>query len=343
MSARLYVFAVLFIAFSAVAAAGPQQPASEQPSADKFAEMLGPDDGAAFAILFGGNIRGILELCDCSNPRGGLARRVGYVEGFKKRFPKTPALQVEAGNFFTDAADFKGEMTPAGLLQNEQVIRAFSRWKFDAINLARADIPYTSRLFDTESIKERLTSIPAIKNIVSANTVLDLTPLRPAPYILKELRGPRIKGKLRIAFVGLTEPQRMSEGSDSRVSDPLLAAHRVVPEARSKCDVLVIIAHVEHETAVKLAEQNPSADLIIAGNCAGLFQPRTSGKTLVVCAAPGNTYEGDVRGYVSKSGEISFKVRSTELNASVPSDPEAVAYVENARQELFRIKSPGPR
>ncbi|HEU4388676.1 MAG TPA: hypothetical protein VFV34_12820 [Blastocatellia bacterium] len=338
---RSYLLVFFLVVFSPAAGAGPQQPAADHPSTAGFGEILGPDDGAAFAILFGGNLRGVLELCDCNNPRGGLARRVGYVEGFKKKFPKTPVLQVEAGNFLTDATDYKGQMTPATLLQNEQVIQAISRWKFDAINLARTDIPYASTLFRTEGIKERLTSIPAIKDITSANTVLDDTPFRPAPYVLKEIRGPRIKGKLRIAFVGLTEPQRMSEGMDSRVSDPLLAAHRVVPEARTKSDVLIIVAHVEHETAMKLAEQNPAADLIIAGNCAGLYQPRTAGKTLVVCAAPGNTHQGDVRAYISKSGEISFAFRSAELNAGVPADPEALAYVENARQQLVKLKSPG--
>ena len=38
--------------------------------------------GAALAILFGANMRGNLEVCDCKYPRGGLARRVGYVEAF---------------------------------------------------------------------------------------------------------------------------------------------------------------------------------------------------------------------------------------------------------------------
>jgi 2',3'-cyclic-nucleotide 2'-phosphodiesterase (5'-nucleotidase family) len=332
---------LLIFVLTSIASAGPQQSLPQSSSPDSFVEALGPDDGAAFAILFGGNIRGVLDLCDCNNPRGGLARHVGYVEGFKKHFPKTPVLQVESGNFFTEATDFKGQMPPAAILQNEQVIRALSRWKFDAINLARPDVNYASRLFGTDGITQRLASIPAIKNIISANTVLDDTPLRPAPYIVKELRGPRIKGKLRVGFVGLAEPLRMSEGSDARVSDPLLAAHRVVAEARAKCDLLVLVAHVEHETALRLAEQNPAAGLIIAGDCGGLFQPRTVGKSLVVCAAPGNTHEGDVRAYISKSGEFSLKFRAIELNASVPADPDALAYVEKAREELARLKSSG--
>lgn len=63
-------------------------------------ERLGTDDGAALAILFGANMRGNLELCDCNYPRGGLSRRVGYVEAFKKKFKDTPVIQVEGGFFF---------------------------------------------------------------------------------------------------------------------------------------------------------------------------------------------------------------------------------------------------
>src|SRR6266404_7585581 len=80
-------------------------------------ERLGTDDGAALAILFGANMRGNLDLCDCNYPRGGLARRVGYVEAFKKKFKETPVIQVEGGFFLYGGSD----------LQSEQIAIAYSR------------------------------------------------------------------------------------------------------------------------------------------------------------------------------------------------------------------------
>ena len=38
--------------------------AAQEPAKDAFDQRLGADDGAALAILFGANMRGILETCD---------------------------------------------------------------------------------------------------------------------------------------------------------------------------------------------------------------------------------------------------------------------------------------
>jgi len=38
--------------------------AAQEPAKDAFDQRLGADDGAALAILFGANMRGVLETCD---------------------------------------------------------------------------------------------------------------------------------------------------------------------------------------------------------------------------------------------------------------------------------------
>jgi len=38
--------------------------AAQEPAKDTFDQRLGADDGAALAILFGANMRGVLETCD---------------------------------------------------------------------------------------------------------------------------------------------------------------------------------------------------------------------------------------------------------------------------------------
>src|SRR5689334_16334316 len=122
---------ILFASLLAVglsAAAFTQTPAQATPAAT-FEERLGPDEGAALAILFGANMGGNLDLCDCNFPRGGLARRVGYVEGFKKKFKEIPVVQVEAGQFW-----YNSEVaSPVVLAQNDYVARAYSRWGIDII------------------------------------------------------------------------------------------------------------------------------------------------------------------------------------------------------------------
>lgn len=300
-----------------------------------FDERLGPDDGAALAILFGANMRGNLDLCDCSHPRGGLARRVGYAEGFKRRFKDTPVIEVEAGFFLYDSA----VDTPAVILQNEQVARAYSRWPIDVINLGRFDLIFAGRLLARERYDSRAASLSMIKNLISANGVFGKEVIAPRPYIIKEVSGPRIKGRqnrIRAGFVGLAEPIKPAEGRDQTVRDIFETARSVVPQARKECDLLVIVAHCELKTAIKLAEENPQADIVIAGNADGLYKPRQVGNTLVVFAAPGNIQQGDLRVYMSDDGSMRFKFMATDLDASVPADPQAAAFAEAARLERQR-------
>ena len=177
-----------------------------------FEQRLGADDGAAMAILFGANMRGLLDLCDCNYPRGGLGRRIGYVEGFKKKFKQTPVLHVEAGFFLADSATY----TPAVMLQNEQVVRALGRWNVDVINFGRFDLLYAQKLLVREGLDERAAELPAIKNLITANGVFGPEVAAPAPYIIKEVRGPRIRNKskrLRVGLLGLAEPHQTCRGA----------------------------------------------------------------------------------------------------------------------------------
>ncbi|HKP87376.1 MAG TPA: hypothetical protein VJZ26_14825 [Blastocatellia bacterium] len=335
---RRTISAILLMAFLFIGAMAqsPSPKISEQPAT--LDERLGADDGAALAILISANLRGNLNLCDCNHPRGGLARRIGYLEAFKKKFKETALLQVESGAFWynTMAQD------RVTMLQNDLVTAAYSRWPMDVINLGRFDLPYAQKLFGREGFAERARRWPMIKNIISANGIFDGKEGAPPPYIIKQVTGPRIKGKkntLRVGFIGLAEPLATSGGMmDATVTNMFETARRVTLRARKECDLLVIVAHSELEGAMRLARENPEADVVIAGNAEAVFKPRQVANTLVVSAAPGNTQQGDLRVYFDKDGRASFKYISTDLDAAVPADPDAAAFVQTANQELERAR-----
>lgn len=312
--------------------ATPAQPAT-------LDERLGPDDGAALAILVGGNMRGNMGMCDCSIPRGGLARRIGFVEAFKKKFKDTPILQVEAGFLWYNSAGYP----PAAVLQNELMAKAYSRWPVDVINLGRHDIVFAQRMLAKEGLAERMNALPMLKNVISANGIFysDATP--PPAYTVKEVKGPRIKGaknSLRIGFIGLAQPIKPAEGRDGTVKDMYETAKSIIPQARKECDVLIVVAHAELGVAVRIAEENPQVDVVIAGNPRSYVNPRQVGNAYVVCAAPGNTQHGSLLLYANGEGRITYKYNSVGLDEVVPADPEAAAFAEKSRQELelFRQK-----
>jgi 2',3'-cyclic-nucleotide 2'-phosphodiesterase (5'-nucleotidase family) len=326
------------LAIGCLSVSGATQTEEPKPGQNTLSldERLGTDDGAALAILFGANIRGNLDVCDCNYPRGGLARRVGYIEAFKKKFKETPVVEVEGGVVFFGSMGY-----PAADLRNEQAARAFSRFTPDVINLGREDLPYAQKLLARDGLNERIQKLPMLKNLISANGVFGPGAVPPPPYVIKEIGGPRIYGgkkKLKIGFVGVAAPTNPGGGIiDATVTNMFETTTRAVLKARKECDVLVIVAHCDLASALRLASENLEADVVIAADSGGIYNPRRVGNTLVVSAAPGNVQEGDLRLYFEKDGQISYKFRSTDLDVLVPVDPAAAAFAEAARAERNSI------
>lgn len=339
MLKKIISVALITASLLVVSAARAQYPRFVPGDGATFDERLGPDDGAALAILFTSDLRGNLDSCECSAPRGGLARRVGYVEGFKKKFKDTRVINVETGDLFYNSVGFPSQV----LLQNEQVARAFSRFQLDVVNPSRTDLIYAQKLLAREGIQQREAEMPVIKNIISANARLGSNMAMPAPYLIKEISGPRIKRKnnrLRIGFVGLAEGSKSGAGNaDGLVGDVFEAARAVVPRLRSESDVLVVIAHVRMKTAERLAAENPQADIVIAADAGGIFKPRQIGGTLVVSIMPGDSQYGDIRVYLDREGRATFKFRAVDLDDKIPSDAAATAFANEARVERERSKT----
>jgi 2',3'-cyclic-nucleotide 2'-phosphodiesterase (5'-nucleotidase family) len=277
-------------------------------------------------------MRGNLDLCDCNYPRGGLARRVGYVEAFKKKFKDTPVIQVDGGSFSFGSVGYA-----AADMRNEQVARAFSRFPPDVINLSRDDLHYARKLLAREGLAERIQRLPMIKNIISANGILGPDAVPSAPYVIKEISGPRIYGgtkKLKIGFIGVAGPSNPGAGLiDATVTNIFETTTREVLKARKECDLLVIVAYCDMPSAMRLASENLEADVVIAADSGGIFSPRRVGNTMVIGAAPGNVQESDRRLYFDKDGQISYKFRATDLDVLVPADPAAEAFTDVARAE----------
>ncbi|HMG35955.1 MAG TPA: hypothetical protein VKM94_18615 [Blastocatellia bacterium] len=219
------------------------------------------------------------------------------------------------------------------------MVKAYSRWPLDVVNLGRFDLNFAQRLFVREGLSERKTEWPVLRNMIAANGVFESGVEPPPPFIVKEVTGRRITtngGKLRIAFIGLAAPIRVAEGIDGAVTDVFAAARKVVPQARKQADLVVIVAHCEWAAANRLAQENPEADIVMSGNAEGFFDPAKVGNALVVPVAPGNLRMGELRIYLDKQGKASFKFRATDLDQVVPSDPAAVEFVDSARRERAR-------
>src|SRR5258705_7678592 len=96
---RRVLCTVLAVACLSVCGATQTEPPKPGENTLSLDERLGTDDGAALAILFGANMRGNLDLCDCNYPRGGMVRRRVQLGGVNKKLKKKPVLPIYSGVF----------------------------------------------------------------------------------------------------------------------------------------------------------------------------------------------------------------------------------------------------
>ncbi|HYP30061.1 MAG TPA: hypothetical protein VE262_25375 [Blastocatellia bacterium] len=225
--------------------------------------------------------------------------------------------------------------------QNDLVMKSFNRWPVDVLNVGRSDSVAAQKYLARDGLSARAEMMPAIRRIVSANLRVGPEVSAPPPYLIKEVSGPRIPNRgrgLKVGFLGVFEPRGGGENPGDSTREMFAAARRLVPELRAKCDLLVVVAHTDLKNAARLAEENPQVDVIIASNPPNVLPPRQVGKTFIVCAAPANTQQGDLRLYLDKRGRFSYKFMSTDLDALVPADPEALAYTAAVLEELNRLR-----
>jgi len=313
------------------------------------AHLLGVDDKAAFAIHFSGETRGNLDTCGCpANPSGGLHRRVTMAQAFRAAFPDIPLLELSVGAIFNDQGVLLNPPFKDVLVQNDYALRGYSTYPFDAVNLTYQDLRVLHKYFTTQSAKQAAADFPVLKAYVSANATPAVNEKTHVPlprYIIKEVKSPYIpkNHKLRIGITGVCE-QAPSEGTGYVWRDPAIALKEVLPELRKQADVVIVLAYLPLDQAKALAAELEGIDVMVVGHTQpSLLTLETVGNTAVVV----NNYEtkalGELRAYVTGDGKRTYSSRFIYLDASVPSEPnalklvkEAKAAVEEARRSMMQ-------
>src|SRR5262244_2838984 len=138
----------------------PPKPQQERESLAKkaapsgtLADRLDKDDGYAIALFYSMGVHGNLEVCGCPiHPLGGVARRVGYINAFRKRSPDAAILQVDAGYIFSDEQGSGGAgLSADARLMNDWIVRANEVMNLDVVNLGYRDLPYADSLLKSDA------------------------------------------------------------------------------------------------------------------------------------------------------------------------------------------------
>lgn len=116
---------------------------------------------------------------------------------------------------------------------------------------------------------------------------------------------------LKVIVFGLTVPMITARMLSSKISpfwfdDPIEAAKEIVPELRSRADVLIALTHIGLRSDVKLADAVDGIDLVVGGhNHVALAEPRMIGDTAVVQAGCWGSSLGKVE--LSLAGKASAR------------------------------------
>jgi 5'-nucleotidase / UDP-sugar diphosphatase len=104
------------------------------------------------------------------------------------------------------------------------------------------------------------------------------------PYVIREMDGKRI-GILGLAYPNTPLTTAKKNVEDFEFQDAIATARRLVPEVRTKADVVVALTHLGLSADQKLAEAVPGIDVILGGHSHNrVTEPLRVGKTLIVQA-----------------------------------------------------------
>jgi hypothetical protein len=304
-----------------------------------IANRLGADDGYGIVVFFSGDIHGNLEVCGCPiHPLGGVARRMGYINAFRKRSPGANTILVDTGNIFSDEVNAdRTDLRADARLMNDWIVRANEMMPLSVVNLSYRDLRYASGLMSPDAKLK-----PEKSTLLSANIRSeDPSRTNAAPYTIVTVTAPRLKKPVRIAFIGLSDlaPDEYQEGvTASRfvIEDPLVAVKKALAEVADKADVNVIVGYLRMTTANKIANQNADVDVIIASDGRGLVpDPKQVNNALVMFGAKETKHLGELRMYTDGDGVVDrFTARYIELDDVITDDSAMAAVTKQARREI---------
>lgn len=154
-----------------------------------------------------------------------------------------------------------------------------------------------------------------------------------APFLIKKFQG------LRVGISGVIDEYLAAGWSDSLQVEPAeKAAMQIVAELRPRCDLIILLAHLNYERSVKLAQTVPEIDLIISGHAAFREKPvRQIGSTRIVQIRQFGQYVGDLLLHLNQKKISHHEEFLQPLDDTVPEDSLTRALVEACERRYMPV------
>jgi 2',3'-cyclic-nucleotide 2'-phosphodiesterase (5'-nucleotidase family) len=255
--------------------------------------------------------RGEVKDCGCkTQPKGGLARRVGLVDSLRARSGEL--LLIDAGDYIHPVHE-RGDQL------NWFILETMGEMGYDAMTLGELELlrgaDYVRSILDA-------TRVPiTLANARFADTGKPVGEL----FLIRQ------RLQVRCAVIGLISEEFSNQESSFnavgfRVDDPVSVAAKLVPEVGADADLVVVLAHMVVEEATRLAEAVPGIDLIVLGHRPGTGAPIEVGETLLVKPGQRGQYVGETRIVLDPANEIvSYVGESVAVDVALITENSRVA------------------
>ena len=246
------------------------------------------------------------------------------MDAFRKTFPRTPEILVDAGDSSADVA-------PEAKARNRWVLEGLRRMGYAAVNVGELEvIPETDRWRELASSEVSL---------VSANALIPPNaPVEASPYVMREIETTRGR-VIRVGLLGLSAPS--SDSLTLEFADPIESARRYAAELAGRVDVLVALAQMPPTASQELARAVPEIDVVIgAANDVHINEPIFEGDALILYPIPQGMALGDLRLFFGEDGRPTrFFYRLVPLPSQLEDHPDWVEFQREAEAEINAAKS----
>jgi 2',3'-cyclic-nucleotide 2'-phosphodiesterase (5'-nucleotidase family) len=253
------------------------------------ATVGGAGHGAQLRVLFTGEAACELDVCDCD---GKMLGGVGPWGGF--------IAAQEGEHLLVDTGCMGCGARRDDRLRLEAMLRAMAVMGYDAANVGEYELWLGKDLI--ASLGEL--GVP----LVSANVTDSAGEPLVEPCVFVEKAG------LTVAVTGVVASGVYRTGPGLEVDDPFEALARVVPSARERADVIVVLADLRKEDAREVALRFPEAALVLFRGRGDSLRPEIENRSVVASVSGFGRYVGEVRLDWKEGGEVSATGTPTQID-----------------------------
>lgn len=204
---------------------------------------------------------------------GGIGNVMGTIARLRQERPG-PSLLFDTGDLWVGTFASNRD-------QGKTIIAAMNAIGYDAMTLGNHDFDQGVAVTQARAAEAKFPIL--IANIVQVSS--GKVPAWAKAYIVKEIGG------IRFGIVGVSYARTPSISSKSKelqafkFIDELEALKQILPEVKSKSDVIIVLSHAGYDTDQRIAAALPEINIIVGGHThTELRNPKVIGETIIVQA-----------------------------------------------------------